>query len=434
MSAPFAAEVRTAAGNAAWKAISLPFERLCRFLLVAVSMRTLGTAAYGRFRFATTATLMLAMVVDLGLGVWTVRELARSRARAATIARTVLKVRLVAGAPYLVLTAILALVVGPGETRNAVLLLGLAGLISAVIDHAIALFRGYERFSDEARVNVARALLLLGGALGGLWFQRSAVGLSVGILAGTAAAGLYALWVVRRGYHLLATTDQGGYDPAVARTALRDGLPICLAGLISTLYFKGDTVLLMIFASDVVLGIYSAAYAIFETSLQLPAILLAAAFPPLARANLDRQRQRQWERLVSGLLLALGLLVAAVCYVARGPIIALVSGGGFAAAGDSLRILALGIPLMYVNFGLTHFLIARDLGRRNMLFSGMMLVLNVALNLVAIPRFGALGAAWTTVLTEAALTVCCLVALAPQRYSGARPALAVSPSVSQKRP
>ena len=91
--------------------------------------------------------------------------------------------------------------------------------------------------------------------------------------------------------------------------------------------------------------------------------------------------------------------------------------------------------MLYVNFGLTHFLIARDLGQRNMVFAAMMLVLNVALNLVAIPRLGSPGAAWATVLTEAALTVCCLVALAPQKsYLGGRPPLAVSPSVSQKSP
>jgi O-antigen/teichoic acid export membrane protein len=62
----------------------------------------------------------------------------------------------------------------------------------------------------------------------------------------------------------------------------------------------------------------------------------------------------------------------------------------------------------------------------------MMLVLNVALNLVAIPRSGRVGAAWTTVLTEVALTIACLVALAPQRLLVERSPLAVRPSASQK--
>jgi Na+-driven multidrug efflux pump len=41
--------------------------------------------------------------------------------------------------------------------------------------------------------------------------------------------------------------------------------------------------------------------------------------------------------------------------------------------------------------------------------------LNVAINLVAIPRRGGAGAAWATAITEAALTLCCLVALAPHQ-------------------
>jgi O-antigen/teichoic acid export membrane protein len=431
----FADEVRTARTNIAWKVVSMPFEKACRFLMVAVAAQALGAAPLGRFRFATTVNLMLALVLDLGLGIWTIRELARHRARAATIARTVLGVRALMGIPYLLSMAAAALLVGPGELRAAFWFLGLGGLASAFLDHAIAVFRGYERFVDEARVNVARAVLVMATGLAGIWVKRSVVGLTGGMLVGTVAAGLYCLWVVRKRYRLLEVADQGKYDPALARSALQNGFPIWLAGMVSMLYFKGDTILLKMFSGDAVLGVYSAAYQIFEGSAMVPAIVLAATFPALARAHLDRERQRQWERLVSLVLLAVGLAVGGVFYFGRRPLIELAFRGGFADAASSLRILALGVPLLYLNYGLTHFLIARDLGQRNMVFAAMMLVLNVALNLVAIPRLGSAGAAWATVLTEAALTVCCLVALAPQRsYSAERQPLAVNPSVSQKSP
>jgi O-antigen/teichoic acid export membrane protein len=111
---------------------------------------------------------------------------------------------------------------------------------------------------------------------------------------------------------------------------------------------------------------------------------------------------------VAAVLLVLGLTVGAACYWGRAAIIALVFRAGFAAAVPSLQVLALGLPLLFLNYGLTHFLIARDLGRKNLVFSGAMLVLNVALNLVLIPRAGGPGAAWATVLTELGLTGCCL--------------------------
>ena len=40
-----------------------------------------------------------------------------------------------------------------------------------------------------------------------------------------------------------------------------------------------------------------------------------------------------------------------------------------------------------------------------------MLMINVGVNLVAIPRLGGPGAAWATVVTEAAVALGCLLAL-----------------------
>ena len=40
-----------------------------------------------------------------------------------------------------------------------------------------------------------------------------------------------------------------------------------------------------------------------------------------------------------------------------------------------------------------------------------MLVVNITANLIVIPRLGGPGAAWATLVTELALTLCCLVAL-----------------------
>ena len=91
---------------------------------------------------------------------------------------------------------------------------------------------------------------------------------------------------------------------------------------------------------------------------------------------------------------------------------ALIYRGGFARAVPSLRVLAAALPILFLNFGLTHFLIARDLERRNLAFAGVMLVVNVAANLLVVPRLGGPGAAWATLLTEVVLTICCLAALA----------------------
>jgi O-antigen/teichoic acid export membrane protein len=155
----------------------------------------------------------------------------------------------------------------------------------------------------------------------------------------------------------------------------------------------------------------------------LPAILMTAAFPALARAHGDVERQRRWETLIAAVLLSLGLLVGVLCHLGSERIIGLAFGRDFGRAVASLGVLACGIPLLYLNHGLLYFLIARDLGHKNLVFAGLMLVVNVTVNLILIPRFGGPGAGWATVLTEAALLACCLttLALGSRRPAGPAP-------------
>jgi PST family polysaccharide transporter len=402
-----AAEKRRTVSNLLAKTISLPLEKGCRLALMVLAVRLLGAAGFGRFQFALTATTVLALGTDLGLGIWTTRALARSRARAAAVVGTTLGLRSLGAVAYVLATAAAAWAVGPGETRGALLLLGVAALASAYADHFAAVLRGYEQLDDEAWLNVGRAALGAGGGLVGFAAGRSLLALAAGVAAGTVAGCAYGAWMLRHRYRLLPAP----FDRALARQAAREALPLGIASLLSLLYFKGDVLLLWLLTSDAELGAYGAAYKFFEGSMILPSILLAAAFPPLARAHGDRQRQDRWERAILGPLLGMGTLVGAVLYFARGPLVAVAFGPALGRATASLRVLALGVPLLFVNFGLTHFLIARDLGRRNLLFGLLMLFVNVGLNLIAIPRLAGPGAAWATTLTELFLTICCLGAL-----------------------
>jgi O-antigen/teichoic acid export membrane protein len=400
---------RTALGNVLVKALSVPVEKACRLLLMVVAAPILGAAAFGSYQFAFATTTMLALCTDLGMGVWTTRALARDRTRAPVIVATALRLRLLASGPYLAVVAAAAGLAGPGDTRRALVLLGLAALVNAFIDYLLAIFRGFERLADEAHLNVARALLIAAGGLGALAVHRTVGALAAGLLAGVVGSGLYGLRLLRRGYGLDANTRR--FDRELWRAAAGEALPLWLATLFSLLYFKGDVVILKLFTGNAEVGAYSAAYKIFEGLMIVPSVVLAATFPPLARAKGEPERQRRWEVALAALLLALGTLVALGVYLMSDRIVALVYGVGFARAAPSLRVLAAALPILFLNFGLTHFLIARDLERRNVLFAALMLVVNVSANLLLIPRLAGPGAAWATLVTEVALTVCCAIAL-----------------------
>jgi PST family polysaccharide transporter len=422
--------IRTLLQSLFFKALPSPLEKACRLLLVVVAAPMLGAAAFGTYQFATTIGVLLSTGAELGLGTWTTRAVARDVARAAPIVSAGMRLRLGTVTPALIVLALIALAQGKDEARTAVAILGAAALASSFVDYLGAVLRGYEDFRREAMTNVARALLTTGGGLGGLLVTRSLTGLAAGLLFGalmSAAVGGAALY-------LRSDEGRGGRlterDPpsTAARIPMGELLPLWLAGLLSTLYFRCDVVLLRAFVGDAEIGYYGAAYRIFEATTIVPATLMAVAFPRLAQAGQSASRAGGWTRLEVQLLAALGglgLAAGAGLHLASDRLVSLTFGADFARAATSLRILSVSAPFLFLNFGVTFFLFARGLERRYLGIVGAMFALNVATNLVAIPRSGGPGAAWATLVTEAALALACALALGrptPPRDDPARSA------------
>jgi polysaccharide transporter, PST family len=401
-------EARVALANIAVKGLSLPIEKAIRLLLALVAARILGDAVFGRYLYASTLAAVLALGIDLGLHTWVVRALARDRVRAAVIIWSALRVR--AGViPLFVVALALAAVVAPThDERVAMGLLGLAALGNTFVDFACSVLRGFERLRDEGLLNICRAMLMVGGGLGALACWRSLISLSVGLLAGAVAASIWAGWLLRRD-RLLPRCTAASYDPVLGRKALRQALPMWLATVLSLLYFKGDVFVLRHYCGDAVVGEYSVAYKVFEGLMVFPTVVFSAALAPLARANDDPGRRRRWELSLAGAMLAIGAVLGAIVYAACPWIVVTVFGTAFEGAEPALRILTAAVPVIFLNYALTMFLIARNLERRKLLFATVMLVVNVAANLLLIPGRGGVGAALATLITEIAYSISCLL-------------------------
>jgi O-antigen/teichoic acid export membrane protein len=399
--ASLGADLTRTLGNAGFKAMSVPIEKACRILVVIVAAPALGETSFGIYQFTTTLTALFALCADLGLSLWTTRALARDRARASAIVGLGLHIRAFSGALYVLAILSAILVSGGGALRRSFVLFGAAALASTFVDYLGAIFRGFERFNDEAWLAISRAVLITAAALVALHLQRSLTAFGSGVLLGTLGSLACGVGILRRRYDLAGAASRG-FDRSLARQAASEAAPMWLATLLSLLYFKIDVVILRSFVGDAELGAYSAAFKIFEALTILPSVVTAAAFSPLTRAHGNRDQQRRWEWGLSSVLLVLGCLVGGLLLLSSERVVALLFGASFARATASLEILSLGVPVMFLNAGLWQFLIARNLEVRNLVLSALLLLLNVGMNLVLIPRLRAPGAAWATVLSEVA--------------------------------
>lgn len=416
------ADPRRVIANMTAKGMSLVVEKGAQLALPLVGAPALGVVAFGRYSYAASVTTLFAFGTDLGLTLWTTRALARDPAHAPDVLATSFRLRLMATLPYVVCIGAIAWALGPGHARLAMLAMGAAALARALLDHARAMFRAHEEIGFEGKLNAVTAILASGLGLGGLLVTRRGLpALALGVMAGTIAGGVYGVALFRRRHG--RWLGHGAFVPALARRMLRESLPFWLAGLFALGYSRGDVVLLHHFAGEAEVGAYRAAGQLFEVTKNLPLLVLTALFPQLARDfRTSRARLARLEDLITVGLLGAGVVVAGVLALVAGPIAHGIFGPEFARTVPALRILSLALPLLFLNFGLTHFLVARDLGVLNLLFSGLMVVVSLIANVIMAPRWGSAGAAWATLATEASLSLCCVQAMVKVRREDRRAA------------
>ncbi|HET6261465.1 MAG TPA: polysaccharide biosynthesis C-terminal domain-containing protein, partial [Chloroflexia bacterium] len=302
--------------------------------------------------------------------------------------------------------------------KAPVLLIGLSMIGLTALEYLAYCFRALRRLKNEAIAYVTgRAInLLLGAAL--LYAGLDVWGLAI-------AANVAAVVAIVYSYSRLLDYVRPDYNVDLAYWRRSLGQPVAMGlGIVFSMFaFRVDNLLIppIVGAAQAseTLSIYNAAYRLFEMTLIVPGVVLAATFSLLSRAGgsggSGSGAGGGGLRPVLGqtmmVLMGLGVLASIALWVGAVPLTGLLYGDKFGAAVPVLQILALGCIPMYASYGLTHALVAMDRPQLYAAFTGVALVVNVAANLLLIPRVGVQGAAFATFLTEVALVVLCAAAV-----------------------
>jgi len=215
------------------------------------------------------------------------------------------------------------------------------------------------------------------------------------------------LWVHRRVVRLVPRRET-----AVWGELLRKGLPFAYAGLMITLFFQVDAVLLEKMRGSREVGWYSAPVRVLEGLTLVPRILGYALIPTMAALHATAPaRVTELYGRGSKYLIVAALPIGAFGLLASDGFIPFLFGGDYHPSVAAAHWLLPAAGFMFLsNFGETTL---ACVGRWSTIVgvSTAALVVNVVLNLLWIPEAGYLGAARATLVTEAAYFAMGAVAL-----------------------
>jgi O-antigen/teichoic acid export membrane protein len=368
---------------------------LAGLLTTAWLARALMPEAFGVIGWGIAVIGYLGLLVNFGIDRHALRLISRDRDAIRDISGTVLSLRLVLAAIlYALWLGFIAVLDRDPLVRMVFAVQGLGLFVTAItLDFA---FQAVERMGVNAARQIAASLLGLAGALllvKGAGDVALAAGVTV-VATGLAALGAMAVFSTRFG------TLAIGWNPPRWRNMLRASAPVALAGILTTIYITADLVMLGFMADAQEVGLYSASARLSVMAL-VPASMVGAAFlPQLAASRDDQPRRARIAARHAAPVLVVGAVIAALAVAYPGQLLGIVFGDAYLPATVTLGLLLAASAVSCLRLCHDAALLAWDFDRERLVTLGAAAALNIALNLVLIPRFGGYGAALATLAAE----------------------------------
>ena len=369
-------------------------------LLVGVWVaRYLGPEGYGQLSFAGSYVMIFSAIALFGLESIVVRELVKHPEAERAILGTTCLIRSAAGLLSYLLAIAVLLVLRPDD-RTALLLVALLGssLLVQAVEASDLWFQS--RVLSRYTVICRSTAFIISSALKVLLVLSGAS--LAAIAAATAVEALLAalLLVLAHTRYSNAGILTWRWDTNWFRRLLTGSAPMVLSGVVLMVYLRIDQVMLGALASQAEVGLYAAAVRISEVWYFVPSAIVSSVFPGLvALRNTDpEQFERKLQQLYN-LLAFLGYAVALPVTFIAPWLVRLLFGSAYQAAAPLLAVLIW--AGLFANLSVVrnaHF-IALDWGRSLLWATSLGATANVLLNLLLIPRYGALGAAIATCLS-----------------------------------
>ncbi|HTZ87489.1 MAG TPA: oligosaccharide flippase family protein [Solirubrobacteraceae bacterium] len=366
-------------------------------------VRHLGVATFGRYVSVLSLVTIVAGFTEGGLNSVVLREFATlDGARRSAMMRSAIGMRIVLTLAGVALVTAFAAIAGYGSTLVLGTLLAGVGLVLQLLQSLLAvtlqaeLRFGWASVAELVRqvVNVALIVALVLAGAGVLPLLAVAIPASAVSLAMTVPL-VMAHVSLRPAFHL-----------GRLWRLLRETAPWAVISAVNVVYFRVSIVLMSVVAGAVQTGYFATSFRITEVLVGIPALVISAAFPILARAHRDDRDRFEY---ASGRIFELALLAGTWL------VLCLEVGAGFAihvlAAHKAdpaiavLRIQGAAVLATFVAVACGYPLLTLHRYRLVLVSNLLALAISATLTLALAPSLGARGSALAALIAECGLAV-----------------------------
>jgi O-antigen/teichoic acid export membrane protein len=409
------------ATNVFWQILGKGVATILGVITIGLLTRYLGQSGFGYYSTALAFMQFFGVLVDFGLYLVCLKEIATTPDKEEKIIANVLTIRLISAFFFLAGGVILLYCLPyPMIVKQAALVVSFSFFLMSLVQILTSVFQTRLKMGYVALAEALGRLFFLGL----IWlFINKQAGLSMIMVGNIANAFVYfiVLWLFARRWLKLHLAWDWSYQKRIFTLSW----PIALGIVFNLVYFRADTIILSWYHSASVVGLYSAPYKILEIITTFPHMFMGLVMSFLASSVVLKNFTRTSEILqkVFDFFIMISLAMVFLMTPVATKIMTLIAGQDFAVSGQILPLLLIATAIIFLGTPFTYAIVVLEKQKTMLKYFAMAAVLALIGYFIFIPRYSYWGAAWVTVVVE--LFISLSAGILTYRFSGFVPRLKV---------
>lgn len=372
--------------------------RILSSILVGVWVaRYLGPESFGIFSYSLAFTSIFAGFAKLGLDGIIVRELLNYPEKRETYLGTAFWLKILGALFVMGLMAVIVLFTSNDSTTNLFIFIIAVGLV----------FQSFEvvEFYFQSQVlakiiSICKVIQLVLSSIIKIYLVLTKAELIWFVLV-TAFDALSLAVSYYFAYKLQKKPNfYKHFDFSIAKQLLKDSWPLIFTAIVVMIYMRIDQIMIKEMLGEYEVGIYSAAVRLSEAFYFIPMLMSASLFPAILSAK--RQSAELYNKRFQQLYTVMAWMAIAIAIpmtFLSNWLILILFGQPYYEAGNVLMIHIWAGLFVFIGAASGKWYISENLQHYTLINTSVGAVLNVGLNFILIPKYGVVGAAYSTLIS-----------------------------------
>ena len=363
-----------------------------------------GAGEYGLYFAVLNFSFLFGFMLDFGFTNFNNRNVARHEHLASKYTGSILSMKAFLALIYAVVSFAAALIIGYSKTHFHLLIwLGINQILSSFILFLRSNVSGMQLFKTDSILSVLDRLLMIIFFSVLLWGNLFKIQINIFYFAAFQTLSYFITFLVALAIVLRKTKIKNiKWNKKLNIVIFRQSLPFALLSILMLFYFRIDSIMIerILENGEVNAGIYASAYRILDAFGMFAYLFAVILLPFFSRLLSQKQETGGILQIAAILLLSAAITISAITLFNSDIIMSVLYKEHIAESAAVLKILMftfIFISSIYI-FGslLTAF---GSMKKLNMIALGGV-ILNISLNIILIPRYKEIGAAWSGLVTQ----------------------------------